>query len=162
MKSLSISILVLIFSASCSNIGDKMPEFELKTISGNTITKEELTGKVVVIDVWATWCVNCMNEINELNTLVEEYKEDQSIVFLAISDENLETVNRFLSKSAFLFEHAVNGSELSKVLQTRAVKTYPQHIILDPKMRIAYEHSGELSSPLATLSAEIDRIITNE
>src|SRR6185312_15202818 len=35
---------------------EPVPPFELKTIDGETVSRDSLAGKVVLVDFWATWC----------------------------------------------------------------------------------------------------------
>ena len=62
--------------------------FELKfeeLRSGNEINlQEDLAGKVVVIDFWATWCGPCIAEMPTMKKLYSEYK-DQGVEFVGIS-----------------------------------------------------------------------------
>src|SRR5207248_7770683 len=52
--------------------GEPYP-FTLTTIDGRKIRSEELKGKVVLIDCWATWCSPCMALMPELKTLYEKW-----------------------------------------------------------------------------------------
>jgi len=45
-------------------IGNPMPEFSLSTLNdpNKTVTKADLAGDIVLINVWATWCPTCKYE----------------------------------------------------------------------------------------------------
>ena len=38
------------------SIGAKAPDFELKTLTGETVKLSDLKGKKVMLNFWATWC----------------------------------------------------------------------------------------------------------
>lgn len=155
MKKIALNLLAAVVLVSCSNVGEELPQFELKTLEGTTITQNDLQGKITVIDVWATWCGNCRNERSALNMLAEKYKDNPSVVLLAVADESPEKVAAFLQKYPFQFTHIPDGIALTDALKTRLVKTYPQHIVLDQQLRVIYEYSGELSSANTVLDSVI-------
>jgi len=68
-----VTIMLAFFVASCQE-----PDF-LDT-RGNGYRYEELNGKWLVVNYWATWCAPCIKEIPELNKLAEEHK-DRVLVF---------------------------------------------------------------------------------
>ena len=45
-------------------VGKTMPEFTLSTLNNieKTVTKADLTGDIVLLNVWATWCPTCKYE----------------------------------------------------------------------------------------------------
>lgn len=55
------------------------------------------TGKVYVVEFWATWCPPCIASMPHLAELQKEYK-DKNLRIISISDEDLETVQEFLKK----------------------------------------------------------------
>jgi thiol-disulfide isomerase/thioredoxin len=62
----------------------KAPEFSLKNVLGGELKSDELKGKIVVVDFWATWCVPCRKEIPEYVKLREKMK-GSNVEFLGVT-----------------------------------------------------------------------------
>jgi len=56
---------------------------------------DELRGKVVVLEFWATWCEPCVEYLPELNRLAERFR-GEPVVFLHVTDESEADVRAFL------------------------------------------------------------------
>src|SRR5688572_18002307 len=56
------------------------------------------TGKVVVLEFWATTCAPCVHYIPHLNELADKFK-DKPVQFIAVTDEEESVVQRFLKKT---------------------------------------------------------------
>jgi len=78
-------------SVDATTSGAKAPDFDLKTLTGESISLSSLRGKVVLIDFWSTICDPCLKEMPELVRLYEERK-DKGLVVLAIATDGPETV----------------------------------------------------------------------
>lgn len=161
MKKTLLLVGLLFTLFGCSNKGEQLPAFSLKTLDGNTITEKDLAGKTTVINVWATWCGNCLNELDDLNALAAKYESDTNVVFLALSDEDPAKIKDFLMRRPFNYTHIPDGTVLTDAIQTRLVKTYPQHIVLNKNLKITFEATGELQDAVAELSKEIDKLRLN-
>jgi peroxiredoxin len=59
------------------------PDFELKTLTGETVKLSDLRGQAVLVNLWATWCPPCREEMPAINKIYNEYK-DEGFVVLAI------------------------------------------------------------------------------
>lgn len=60
---------------------------QLRTVDGNSIRLADYSGKVLVVNLWATWCGPCRNEIPELVKLYDEFKP-QGLEVVGLSTEN--------------------------------------------------------------------------
>lgn len=61
------------------------PSFSLPDISGQTIALEDLKGKVLYVDIWATWCGPCKQQIPYMQQLEEHYKGNDQIEIISVS-----------------------------------------------------------------------------
>lgn len=71
--------------------------FEMPTIDGGVIRSEDLKGKVVVVDSWATWCMPCMQKMPALKSLAEKHPDDLFVIGVNF-DENLDDAKAELAK----------------------------------------------------------------
>ena len=79
-------------------VGKKAPEFEVRDLSGKSVSLSSFKGKPILLNFWATWCPYCREERPYLNSLHKEYK-DKGLVIIAVSvDKSEETVRKFLKK----------------------------------------------------------------
>jgi thiol-disulfide isomerase/thioredoxin len=72
-------------------------EFEMPTIDGGVIRSEDLRGKVVIVDSWATWCMPCMEKMPALKSLAEKHPDDLVVIGVNF-DEDLDDAKPELAK----------------------------------------------------------------
>ena len=88
MKKILVFLLLLTLYASAAiSIGDKAPNFTLKTLDGkHSHTLQSLKGNVVLINLWASWCKGCKKEMPEFFELQKCYKKGFKIVTISVDD----------------------------------------------------------------------------
>lgn len=74
-----------------------VPNFSAKTLSGESFELEQLKGKVIILNFWASWCGPCVEEVPSLIKLVKEFKGD--VVLIAISGDSSEDDIKVFLKS---------------------------------------------------------------
>jgi len=72
-------------------------DFMLADLHGKVWRLQDLRGKVVLVNFWATWCPPCRKEMPDLDALFNKFK-DEGLVVLAISDEESEKVKPFIAE----------------------------------------------------------------
>ena len=67
--------------------GEAAPALELERLEGGTLALEDLRGKVVLLNIWATWCAPCRAEMPAMQRVYEDLREDGlEIVAVAVDD----------------------------------------------------------------------------
>ena len=64
----------------------RAPAYSFTTLAGDEVSSDELLGRVVVLNFWATWCGPCKLEMPSLQSLHEDRAED-GVVVLALSTD---------------------------------------------------------------------------
>ena len=57
-------------------VGFLAPSFTARSVSGDTITLDDLRGQTVILNFWATWCGPCRVEMPELQQLYDLHEND--------------------------------------------------------------------------------------
>ena len=65
-------------------VGSVAPDLSLVDLEGAPQRLADRTGKIVLLNFWASWCGHCRSEIPHLNTIYDEYK-DQGLEIVAVS-----------------------------------------------------------------------------
>jgi len=129
-------------------IGRQAPPFTLTLFDGKRLSLENLRGKVVFLNFWASWCPPCRAEARELEATWQRVK-DQEVIFLGIDIQDTEEDAR-----AFLKEFSItypNGRDASgKVAIDYGVWGIPETFFIDRRGRITYKHVGTLGQALIT------------
>ncbi|MFJ8262856.1 peroxiredoxin family protein [Rummeliibacillus sp. NPDC094406] len=108
------------------------PDFELKTLEGETVRLSDYIGKKVIINFWATWCPPCNEEVPHMQKVYEEYK-NQGVEILAVNvtnkDKGKEAIAQFVKEHGLTFEVLLD--EEGFVGSTYQVLTLPTTYIID-------------------------------
>jgi thiol-disulfide isomerase/thioredoxin len=60
-------------AANAGEIGSRLPDFSTKDLNGHPVSSDDLRGKVVLVDFWATWCQPCKKEMPGYQKLLDRY-----------------------------------------------------------------------------------------
>jgi thiol-disulfide isomerase/thioredoxin len=136
------------------------PTFNYENHKGGTTKLEDLRGKYVYVDVWATWCAPCRAEIPFLKQ-VEEKFHGKNIEFVSIS---IDTKKDYEKWKKFVSEKELGGIQLfadndwnSDFVKAYGINGIPRFILIDPKGNIINANADRPSSP--TLTALFNEIL---
>jgi len=116
-------------------------DFTLTHLDGETLNFEDLRGKVVFINFWATWCAPCVAEMPSINNLYNIYADSQEVIFVMINVENkVDKARKFIKKKKFTFPiYLPNTSLIPKVYESKGI---PATFVLDKEGYIVYKKVG--------------------
>ncbi|QBN19106.1 TlpA family protein disulfide reductase [Flavobacterium nackdongense] len=134
--------------------------FEYENHKGGKTKLEDLKGKYVYIDVWATWCGPCRAEIPSLKKVEEKY-HGKNIEFVSISvdvDKDHEKWKTFVS------EKQLGGIQLfadknwnSDFMKSFGINSIPRFILIDPAGKVVKSDAPRPSS--AELIKQLDSLL---
>jgi len=110
-------------------------DFTLTDLNGKQWNRKSLTGKVVLVNFWATWCPPCRKEMPDLDALYKRFK-DKGLVILALSDEDEATVRPFIAKDQKV-SYPILLDPKGKVAEQYRVSGIPKTFIYDRKGKLA-------------------------
>jgi peroxiredoxin len=164
---LTIIIWVTLFSLSaCTKkesplpvVGSKAPTFTLKDTGGTSVKLSDFSGKVVVIDFWATWCGPCKELTAELEQLYRKYG-DRGVVILGISMDSgggaVQKVKDFAEKNNLTYSMLMDDG---KVSGSYTVYNLPTTYILDRNHIIVKIYKGYATGLGDTMAGQIEQLL---
>jgi cytochrome c biogenesis protein CcmG/thiol:disulfide interchange protein DsbE len=97
----------------------------------NSISLDDLRGKGVVLNFWASWCKPCEEEAAALEAAWQKYK-DKGIAFIGVDYLDQEpAAKRYLEKFGVSYP---NGPDLaSKISKRYTIRGVPETFFIDPE-----------------------------
>jgi peroxiredoxin len=138
-------LFVLLFACSIlaedrRAVGHKAIEFSLNTFDGKRVSLNQLRGRVVLLDFWATWCPPCREELPYLDILQETFGKQGFAVLAVNIDNEIENAREFLK----LHDIKLNPlwDEQKKVVAKYDIAEMPTTILIDKNGVIRHIYAG--------------------
>jgi thiol-disulfide isomerase/thioredoxin len=130
------------------------PAFATNLIDGKRITLDDLQGKVVLIDFWATWCPPCREAVPHMRELAKKF-QGQPLVLLSVSlDEDEQKWREFVGKNEMTWLQCRDGRFDGPVARMFDVKAIPHTFTIDADGVLQDEHIGD-----AAIEGKIKKLI---
>jgi thiol-disulfide isomerase/thioredoxin len=104
--------------------GAPVDAFDLKALDGATLGTQQLAGKVVLLNFWATWCGPCKEEMPSLARLQSQFDPGKVRVVTVTADIHPQGIRQFLDhlgiRLPVLFDE---DQELSRLFMVRGLPT---------------------------------------
>ena len=121
------------------------PSFQLTTLDGRPVSSEQLRGRVVLVNFWATWCPPCRLEMPGFQAVYDRQR-DQGFVVLGISTDAAgpEVVERYLADHHISYPVAMATGEVVRTFG--GANMLPRSFLIDRQGRIRHEVTGIFTS----------------
>ncbi|HUM68336.1 MAG TPA: TlpA disulfide reductase family protein [Chloroflexota bacterium] len=130
-------------------VGEVAPNFTVEFFTGYewegqpTVSLNDLEGKVVVLNFWASWCVECRYEADVLENASRQYAPDE-VVFLGVAYADVEPNSlAYMEEFGVSYPHAPDlGTRISASYEITGV---PETFVIGPDGKIVYVHIGPIN-----------------
>jgi thiol-disulfide isomerase/thioredoxin len=101
------------------------PAFSVTTLDGSHFNLDQMKGRVILIDFWATWCGPCMQELPQIKQIAKNFA-GQPLVILSISwDEDGQVWRRFVAKNGMTWpQYRDTSHRIGKLFGVEALPGY--------------------------------------
>ena len=136
-------------------IAKPAPLFTLPRFDGGELRLEELRGKVVFLNFWASWCPPCRAEARTLEAAWQKYKA-AGVVFVGVNfQDNEPDARAFLEEFGITYPNVIDHG--NRVAIDYGVWGIPETFFIDREGRITYKHVGGLGWP--TITTKLDEAL---
>jgi len=132
------------------------PEYRFAAFDGSIIDSDQLRGKVVVLNFWATWCGPCRLEMPSLQSLHEDRAEDGVVVLGLSTDDGPDSaIEDFLRERDITYPIGRATRENSKAFGE--ISLLPTTFIIDRQGVIRHKVTGYFAAPAMRIA--VNRLV---
>lgn len=141
---LFIFAMALLMLGACSQgsaieIGEKAPDFSLADIDGNTVSLSSFSGKVVILDFFASWCPPCKQEIPDFIELEKTYA-DKGFAMIGVALVSAGDAKEFAGRMGINYPILVDNGKASETYGP--IRSIPTTFIIDKSGKIVKIYIG--------------------
>lgn len=137
-------------------VGDSFPDLAGFNLEGKL--PEDLKGKVVIVDFWASWCGPCKESFPAMEELHQKYS-DKGVVIVAVNvDEDAGAMKDFLKENKASFTIVRDAGK--KLVSAANIASMPSSFVIGADGKVAAVHKGFHGKETAKqYSSEIDGLL---
>jgi thiol-disulfide isomerase/thioredoxin len=121
------------------------PAFAITAIGGKRVSMDDLQGKVVLVDFWATWCAPCREALPHIRKVAEKF-QGQPLVILSVSlDSDEQKWKDFIGKNEMTWPQYRDGGFGGPLAKMFGVTAIPHTFTIDADGVLQDEHIGDAS-----------------
>ncbi|MBR2218035.1 MAG: redoxin domain-containing protein [Alistipes sp.] len=140
--------------------GETAPGFTVELTDGSRLSLEELRGKVVLLNFWATWCPPCRQELTRVQKEIIDRFAGKPFVFLPVSrGEKRETVEAFREKTGYTFPMGLDSART--VYDRYATDYIPRNFLIDKQGKVILATVGYDDEEFDALIRTIEKTLEN-
>lgn len=145
----------LLYSLESTMVGSVVSDVRARRVDGTEDALSAYSGRVVLVDFWATWCGPCLAAFPKLRDLVRELPEERFQIIGVNVDEELDTVTDYLAHNSlsWVFWHVGADSE---IVRRWRITGYPTYVLIGPEGTILNKHAGTFDPEF---KAEIEQAV---
>ena len=145
-------------NTSLTEVGQIVPQFTVTTLDGQEINTQNLKGKVLLINFFATWCGPCMAEMPHLEKEIWQKFKDKDFIVVAVGREHSkEELMKFKQKKELSFFMAPDPNR--EIYQKFATMYIPRNYLVNREGRIVYQSRGYTKEEFKTLVNKIEEVL---
>ncbi len=154
----NLSICLTLFLGPCA-YAQKAPIFKLPG-DNKSINLENLKGKVVYLDFWASWCDPCRKSFPWMNDMQSRYGGKKFTIVAVNLDSSKADALKFLKNMPANFDIAYDpdGSVASKY----NLKVMPSSYLIDKKGELVLVHKGYREGDTNEIENKINKLINSK
>lgn len=126
--------------AHALEVGATPPPIDLPDLDGSPVELEELAGKVVLIDFWASWCGPCKKEMPMLQALHERHATRGLVVIGINIDRNEKKLESFLKHTPVTFR--IVHDRRAEIASRYELSTMPSTFFVGRNGKLRHVHEG--------------------
>jgi thiol-disulfide isomerase/thioredoxin len=121
------------------------PPFAVTTTEGQRVSLDDLTGKVVLLDFWATWCAPCREALPHMREIAKKF-QGQPLVVLSVSlDDDEQKWKDFIVKNEMSWLQCRDGGFTGPLSKMFGVRAIPHTFTIDADGVLQDERIGDAS-----------------
>ncbi|ADO74676.1 TlpA family protein disulfide reductase [Stigmatella aurantiaca] len=119
--------------------GTPAPDFQLRSLSGETVRLSDFRGKPVVLAFWAPWCGVCQQESSTLSAVRRTLGDRAHVLSVAVDYSDEAQVQRFVQEHGADYPVLLGDDALRRAFR---VNQYPTLFVISPQGTIAQAAIG--------------------
>jgi thiol-disulfide isomerase/thioredoxin len=138
-------------------VGVHAPSFSRPAVVGSTaLSTDQVKGKVLVVDFWATYCKPCEKSFPKLQAIADQHPGSM-VVYGLSEDESPEEIAAFVKKTGVRFP--IGWDQGNAISQRYKLEKMPTSYVVDRKGVIRFVHGGYTEGKDEEIARQVEELL---
>lgn len=116
------------------------PNFALKTVDGRSFSRDNMHGKYVLLEFWASWCGPCREALPEMFRLHRKFHDSRFVMIGVNEDENQNSFEAFVAQKGIRWPQEWDPD--GKLLTRFSSDALPSYVLIGPDGHMRFMQKG--------------------